>query len=97
MSVGTVVGSPKRPYQVITAGGGFDLTPSLSPDGAMVAYASLVNDRPGTSILVKTTNNAYPRVLDTRAPGRPTGFRRGRRMAVRSHSSAMAQMAAAAS
>ncbi|WP_115006883.1 winged helix-turn-helix domain-containing protein [Xanthomonas campestris] len=69
VSVGTVVGSPKRPYQVITAGGGFDLTPSLSPDGAMVAYASLVNDRPGTSILVKTTNNAYPRVLDTPGPG----------------------------
>ncbi|WP_170292346.1 winged helix-turn-helix domain-containing protein [Xanthomonas maliensis] len=61
--------SPKRPYQVITAGGGFDLTPSLSPDGAMMAYASLTDDRPGTSILVKTTNNAYPRVLDTPAPG----------------------------
>ncbi|RBF35877.1 biopolymer transporter Tol, partial [Xanthomonas oryzae pv. oryzae] len=39
-----VLGSPKRPYQVITAGGGFDLTPSLSPDGAMVAYASLTGD-----------------------------------------------------
>nr|WP_283161411.1 winged helix-turn-helix domain-containing protein [Xanthomonas nasturtii] len=64
-----VLGSPKRPYQVITAGGGFDLTPSLSPDGAMVAYASLTRDRPGTSILVKTTDNAYPRVLDTPAPG----------------------------
>ncbi|QJD70108.1 biopolymer transporter Tol [Xanthomonas campestris pv. badrii] len=64
-----VPGSPKRPYQVITAGGGFDLTPSLSPDGAMVAYASLTNDRVGTSILVKTTDNAYPRVLETPAPG----------------------------
>ncbi|KQQ80887.1 biopolymer transporter Tol [Xanthomonas sp. Leaf131] len=64
-----VPGSPKRPYQVITAGGGFDLTPSLSPDGSMVAYASLTNDRPGTSILVKTTDNAYPRVLETPAPG----------------------------
>ncbi|WP_184407627.1 winged helix-turn-helix domain-containing protein [Xanthomonas sp. 3075] len=64
-----VMGSPKRPYQIITAGGGFDLTPSLSPDGAMVAYASLTRDRLGTSILVKTTDNAYPRVLDTPAPG----------------------------
>ncbi|MBB3826665.1 winged helix-turn-helix domain-containing protein [Xanthomonas arboricola] len=64
-----VPGSPKRPYQVITAGGGFDLTPSLSPDGRMVAYASLTSDRPGTSILVKTTDNAYPRVLETPAPG----------------------------
>ncbi|AZR28871.1 biopolymer transporter Tol [Xanthomonas vasicola pv. arecae] len=64
-----VLGSPKRPYQVITAGGGFDLTPSLSPDGAMVAYASLTGDRAGTSILVKTTDNAYPRVLETPAPG----------------------------
>lgn len=64
-----VLGSPKRPYQVITAGGGFDLTPSLSPDGAMVAYASLTGDRTGTSILVKTTDNAYPRVLETPAPG----------------------------
>ncbi|MBB3855067.1 Tol biopolymer transport system component/DNA-binding winged helix-turn-helix (wHTH) protein [Xanthomonas arboricola] len=64
-----VLGSPKRPYQIITAGGGFDLTPSLSPDGAMVAYASLTSDRAGTSILVKTTNNAYPRVLDTPTAG----------------------------
>ncbi|WP_115049937.1 winged helix-turn-helix domain-containing protein [Xanthomonas arboricola] len=64
-----VPGSPKRPYQIITAGGGFDLTPSLSPDGAMVAYASLISDRAGTSILVKTTNNAYPRVLETPAAG----------------------------
>ncbi|MBV6803472.1 winged helix-turn-helix transcriptional regulator [Xanthomonas campestris pv. lawsoniae] len=64
-----VLGSPKRPYQVITAGGGFDLTPSLSPDGARVAYASLTSDRTGTSILVKTTDNAYPRVLETPAPG----------------------------
>ncbi|SON94233.1 putative regulatory protein [Xanthomonas citri pv. fuscans] len=64
-----VLGSPKRPYRVITAGGGFDLTPSLSPDGAMVAYASLTSDRAGTSILVKTTDNAYPRVLETPASG----------------------------
>ncbi|NIJ75375.1 Tol biopolymer transport system component/DNA-binding winged helix-turn-helix (wHTH) protein [Xanthomonas campestris] len=64
-----VLGSPKRPYQIITAGGSFDLTPSLSPDGAMVAYASLTSDRAGTSILVKTTNNAYPRVLETPAAG----------------------------
>ncbi|PPV08977.1 hypothetical protein XBLMG947_0616 [Xanthomonas bromi] len=64
-----VLGSPKRPYQVITAGGGFDLTPSLSPDGAIVAYASLISGRVGTSILVKTTDNAYPRVLETPAPG----------------------------
>ncbi|MBO9740522.1 PD40 domain-containing protein [Xanthomonas axonopodis pv. begoniae] len=64
-----VLGSPKRPYQVITAGGGFDLMPSLSPDGAQVAYASLTRDRAGTSILVKTTDNAYPRVLETPAPG----------------------------
>ncbi|PKV14271.1 winged helix-turn-helix domain-containing protein [Xanthomonas prunicola] len=64
-----VLGSPKRPYQVITAGGGFDLTPSLSPDGAMVAYAALTSDRAGTSILIKTTDNAYPRVLETPAPG----------------------------
>lgn len=68
-SAPAVPGSPKRPYQVITAGGGFDLTPSLSPDGAMVAYASLTGDRVGTSILVKTTDNAYPRVLETPAPG----------------------------
>ncbi|WP_311238510.1 MULTISPECIES: winged helix-turn-helix domain-containing protein [unclassified Xanthomonas] len=64
-----VPGSPKRPYQVITAGGGFDLTPSLSPDGSRVAYASLTSDRQGTSILVKTTDNAYPRVLEAPAPG----------------------------
>lgn len=65
----TVPGSPKRPYQVITTGGGFDLTPSLSPDGSMVAYASLTEGRLTTSILVKRTDNAYPRVLQTPAPG----------------------------
>ncbi|PPU77634.1 biopolymer transporter Tol [Xanthomonas cucurbitae] len=63
----TVPGSPKRPYQVITAGGGFDLTPSLSPDGSMVAYASLTEGRLSTSILIKRTDSAYPHVLQTPA------------------------------
>ncbi|MEE7547615.1 biopolymer transporter Tol [Xanthomonas sp. Kuri4-1] len=64
-----MTGSPRLPYRLITSGGGFDLTPTLSPDASMVAYTSMTPDRPGTAILVKTTNNASPRVLSKPAPG----------------------------
>lgn len=63
-----VVGMPRLPYRLITAGGGFDLTPTLSPDGSMVAYASLSSDRSGTSILIKTTDTAAPRRLGRPGP-----------------------------
>ncbi|HEY0334489.1 MAG TPA: winged helix-turn-helix domain-containing protein, partial [Stenotrophomonas sp.] len=66
-----VVGTPRLPYRLITSGGGFDLTPTLSPDGSMVAYASLSSDRPGssTSILIKTTDAAAPRRLGSPGKG----------------------------
>lgn len=62
-----VVGMPRLPYRLITSGGGFDLTPTLSPDGSMVAYASRSESRPGTSIRIQTTRNSPPRELV--APG----------------------------
>jgi len=62
-----VVGMPRLPYRLITSGGGFDLTPTLSPDGSMVAYASRSDARPGTSIRIQTTSNSPPRELV--APG----------------------------
>jgi len=58
-----VVGMPRLPYRLITSGGGFDLTPTLSPDGSMVAYASRSESRPGTSIRIQTTSNSPPREL----------------------------------
>ncbi len=57
------IGAPQLPYRLITSGGGFDLTPTLSPDGAMVAYTSMVPERAETQILVKTTNSAAPHAL----------------------------------
>lgn len=59
----TALGVPRPPYRLITSSGNFEINPTLSPDGSMVAYTSVVPERPGTSILVKTTNNAPPRVL----------------------------------
>lgn len=58
-----VSGVPALPYRLITSSGNFDVAPTLSPDGSMVAYTSLVPERPGAVVLVKTTNNAPPRVL----------------------------------
>lgn len=63
-----VSGTPALPYRLITSGGAFDLTPTLSPDASMVAYTSMVSERAETSILVKTTNNAPPRVLSRPGP-----------------------------
>jgi Tol biopolymer transport system component/DNA-binding winged helix-turn-helix (wHTH) protein len=62
-----VVGMPRLPYRLITSGGGFDLTPTLSPDGSMVAYSSISETRPGTSIRIQTTSNSPSRELV--APG----------------------------
>ncbi|HVJ37530.1 MAG TPA: winged helix-turn-helix domain-containing protein [Stenotrophomonas sp.] len=64
-----VVGAPRLPYRLITSGGAFDLTPTLSPDGSMVAFASLSNQRPGTSIRIQTTSNSPSRELVVPGPG----------------------------
>ncbi len=57
------VGAPARPYHLITSAPGFELSPTLSPDASMVAYAATVSGRRGTVILVQTTSSAQPRKL----------------------------------
>lgn len=64
-----VVGMPRLPYRLITSGGGFDLTPTLSPDGSMVAYASISESRLGTSIRIQTTSTSPARELVVPGPG----------------------------
>lgn len=51
-----VVGSPERPYRIITSSAGFETSPSISPDGTLVAYATERDGR--SSILLQTTANA---------------------------------------
>ncbi|WP_257644086.1 winged helix-turn-helix domain-containing protein [Luteimonas salinisoli] len=65
-SPGTV---PDRPYRLITSAPGFELSPSLSPDGAMVAYAAVGRERSEMAILVQTTTSAAPRRLADPGPG----------------------------
>lgn len=58
-----------RPYQLITSAPGFELNPSLSPDGAMVAYAASLPERLDRAILVQTTGPTAPRQLTRPEPG----------------------------
>ena len=60
---GRVVGSPQRPYRLITATGGFETYPSLSPDGSQVAYEGSDADGEGGVIKVQTSGNAPSRNL----------------------------------
>lgn len=60
---GVATGAPERPYRLLTSAPGFELSPTLSPDAAMVAYAATRPDRRGTVILVQTTNSSQPRQL----------------------------------
>ncbi|MBB4127091.1 Tol biopolymer transport system component/DNA-binding winged helix-turn-helix (wHTH) protein [Xanthomonas translucens] len=53
-----VIGSPERPYRLITTMPGFELEPVLSPDGAQVAYAAGIEGRAGTQLLVQATGRA---------------------------------------
>ncbi|WP_184447099.1 winged helix-turn-helix domain-containing protein [Xanthomonas sp. 3498] len=68
-----VLGSPKRPYRLITALSGFKLEPALSPDGAQVAYAARTTGSDGTQLLVQPTSGAAgstaPRSLGVPARG----------------------------
>lgn len=53
-----------RPYRLITSSPGFELSPTLSPDGSQVAYlSSMTEELAGTAILVQTTEPAQPRTL----------------------------------
>lgn len=57
-----VVGSPERPYRLITVTDGFETYPALSPDGLQVIYAS---EKDGRSELMLQTTGSYvpPRAL----------------------------------
>lgn len=51
------------PYVMITSAPGFELSPTLSPDASMVAYAASLPGRRGTALLVQTTGHSVPRQL----------------------------------
>jgi Tol biopolymer transport system component len=60
--------APPRPYQLITSAPGFEFSPTLSPDGSMVAYlSSPAEEIVGSAILVQATDQSQPREL-TRPP-----------------------------
>ncbi len=58
-----VIGSPQRPYRLITATAGFETYPTLSPDGSQVAYEADSSARQGSSIKVQTSGNSPARLL----------------------------------
>ena len=59
-----VIGSPQRPYRLITATSGFETYPTLSPDGSQVAYEGANEDGAGGgAIKVQTSGNAPARQL----------------------------------
>ncbi|SFR85049.1 WD40-like Beta Propeller Repeat [Stenotrophomonas maltophilia] len=59
-----VIGSPQRPYRLITATAGFETYPTLSPDGSQVAYEGASDDGlGGGAIKVQTSGNAPARQL----------------------------------
>ena len=59
-----VIGSPERPYRLITATAGFETYPTLSPDGSQVAYEGANDDsQNGGAIRVQTSGNAPARQL----------------------------------
>ncbi|WMJ70411.1 winged helix-turn-helix domain-containing protein [Stenotrophomonas sp. 24(2023)] len=59
-----VIGSPERPYRLITASAGFETYPTLSPDGSQVAYeAASDGEGSGSAIKVQTSGNTPARLL----------------------------------
>lgn len=55
--------APERAFRLITSAPGYELSPTLSPDGAMVAYTSTLPNREGTVVMVQTTTQAVPKPL----------------------------------
>lgn len=51
-----VVGSPARPYRLITTTEGVEVNPSLSPDGALVVFAREKDNR--SSLWIQSVSNA---------------------------------------
>lgn len=68
-----VIGSPQRPYRLITATSGFETYPTLSPDGSQVAYEASA-DEGGGQIRVQTSGNAPARDLVERPQGATDRF-----------------------
>ncbi|WP_225766264.1 winged helix-turn-helix domain-containing protein [Stenotrophomonas sp. Marseille-Q4652] len=69
-----VVGSPGRPYRLITASPGFEVNPTVSPDGSLVAYAT---EEPGSgtsTIHLQATGNVPARRLVVPPPGHMDRF-----------------------
>lgn len=64
-----VIGSPQRPYRLITATSGFETYPTLSPDGSQVAYEAGAPERPGSVIKVQTSGTSPARLLVEAPPG----------------------------
>ncbi|WP_242883844.1 winged helix-turn-helix domain-containing protein [Stenotrophomonas maltophilia] len=59
-----VIGSPQRPYRLITATSGFETYPTLSPDGSQLAYEGASEDGAGGGVIkVQTSGNAPARQL----------------------------------
>ncbi|WP_186442595.1 winged helix-turn-helix domain-containing protein [Lysobacter antibioticus] len=58
-----VAANTARAYRLITSMPGFELSPTLSPDAAMVAYVAIPEGQRGTAILVQTTDQTPPRQL----------------------------------
>lgn len=63
-----IIGSPQRPYRLVTAGAGFETYPTLSPDGSQVAYEAS-DEQSGGRIKVQTSGNAPARNLVERPDG----------------------------
>lgn len=60
---------PERPYRLIVSELGFETSPTISPDGRMVAYASELPDGAGSLVKLQASDNARPRVLSQPPPG----------------------------
>lgn len=69
-----VVGSPQRPYRLITATAGFETYPTVSPDGSQVAYEADDAVGGGSAIKVQTSGNAPARLLADTPSGHSDRF-----------------------
>lgn len=69
-----VVGSPQRPYRLITATAGFETYPTVSPDGSQVAYEADDASGGGSAIKVQTSGNAPARLLTDTPAGHSDRF-----------------------
>lgn len=69
MAVPSQLPRAEQPFRLITSARGFEQSPALSPDAAMVAYAARPAGREHTAIMVQTTAQSVPQTLTSPAPG----------------------------